>query len=59
MTSPDRPAIPRGILAGRVIAIGRRIDPSGVGAIIDGLLDGGVQAFELTSNDPEADALRW
>ncbi len=58
MTGSERPAIPRGILAGRVIAIGRRIDPAGVAAIIDGLLDGGVQAFELTLNDPESDALR-
>jgi 2-dehydro-3-deoxyphosphogluconate aldolase/(4S)-4-hydroxy-2-oxoglutarate aldolase len=53
-----RPAIPAGLLAGRVVAIGRRIDLAQVGPIIDGLLDGGVQAFELTLNDPEADALR-
>jgi 2-dehydro-3-deoxyphosphogluconate aldolase/(4S)-4-hydroxy-2-oxoglutarate aldolase len=52
-----RPAIPGGIIAGRVVAIGRRIELRTVGPIIDGLLDGGVQAFELTLNDPEADAL--
>ena len=54
----SRPAIPDGLLTGGVVAIGRRIDPSRVGAIIDGLAQGGVRAFELTLNDPEADALR-
>lgn len=58
MTESARPAVPAGITAGRVVAIGRRIDPARVGAIIDGLLQGGVQAFELTLNEPEADALR-
>ena len=54
----SRPAIPDGLLAGGVVAIGRRIDPSRVTAIIDGLALGGVRAFELTLNEPEADALR-
>ncbi len=53
-----RPAIPDGLRLGGVVAIGRRIDPSRVAAIIDGLARGGVQAFELTLNEPEADALR-
>ena len=58
MTEPVRPSVPPGITAGRVVAIGRWIDPDGVGEIIDGLLDGGVRAFELTLNEPESDALR-
>jgi 2-dehydro-3-deoxyphosphogluconate aldolase / (4S)-4-hydroxy-2-oxoglutarate aldolase len=53
----ERPAIPDGLLDGGVVAIGRRIDASRVGAIVDGLVAGGVGAFELTLNDPEADAL--
>jgi len=52
-----RPALPEGILAGRVIAIARRMGPENVGSVIDGLLDGGVRAFELTLNDPEAGSL--
>jgi 2-dehydro-3-deoxyphosphogluconate aldolase/(4S)-4-hydroxy-2-oxoglutarate aldolase len=55
---PDRPAIPDGLLAGGVVAIGRRIDAARVAAIVDGLAAGGVGAFELTLNEPEGDALR-
>jgi len=54
---PRRPAIPPGLLRGGVVAIGRRIDPARVAAVIDGLAGGGVEAFELTLNEPEADAL--
>lgn len=54
---PSRPALPDGLVAGRVIAIARRMGPGTVGSVIDGLLDGGVRAFELTLNAPEADAL--
>jgi 2-dehydro-3-deoxyphosphogluconate aldolase/(4S)-4-hydroxy-2-oxoglutarate aldolase len=53
-----RPAIPGPLTAGGVVAIGRRIDAARVAAIVDGLSGGGVYAFELTLNDPEADALR-
>jgi 2-dehydro-3-deoxyphosphogluconate aldolase/(4S)-4-hydroxy-2-oxoglutarate aldolase len=53
-----RPAIPHGIGAGGVVAIGRRVPPTAVHAIAGALADGGVGAFELTLNDPEDDALR-
>ena len=55
---PLRPAIPDGLLAGGVVAIGRRIAAARVGAIVDGLMAGGVGAFELTLNEPEDEALR-
>ncbi len=53
-----RPDIPEPISAGGVVAIGRRIAPDRVAAVVDGLAGGGLRAFELTLNDPEADALR-
>jgi 2-dehydro-3-deoxyphosphogluconate aldolase/(4S)-4-hydroxy-2-oxoglutarate aldolase len=53
-----RPAIPVGVSAGGVVAIGRRIAPDAAPAIAEALAAGGVLAFELTLNDPEADALR-
>jgi 2-dehydro-3-deoxyphosphogluconate aldolase/(4S)-4-hydroxy-2-oxoglutarate aldolase len=53
-----RPPIPDGITTGGVVAIGRRVSPSTVPAVAGALADGGVRAFELTLNDPEADALR-
>ena len=53
----DRPAIPDGLLAGGVVAIGRRIGAARVAAIAAGLAAGGVGAFELTLNEPEAEAL--
>ena len=56
-SSPFRPGIPDAIRVGGVVAIGRRIDAAAVGGVIDGLSRGGVRAFELTLNDPEADAL--
>jgi len=52
-----RPALPPGLHQGGVVAIGRRLDARRVAAIADGLLRGGVRAFELTLNDPEAEAL--
>lgn len=53
-----RPAIPAGLTAGGVVAIGRRISPVDVPAIAEALAVGGVRAFELTLNEPEGDALR-
>jgi len=53
-----RPAVPPGLLAGGVVAIGRYIAAEAAPAIARALADGGVRAFELTLNDPEADALR-
>ena len=57
MPMTTRPALPPGLHEGGVIAIGRRLDTARVAAIADGLLGGGVRAFELTLNEPEAGAL--
>lgn len=53
-----RPPIPPGLLAGGVVAIGRYIAADAAPGIARALADGGVRTFELTLNDPEADALR-
>jgi 2-dehydro-3-deoxyphosphogluconate aldolase/(4S)-4-hydroxy-2-oxoglutarate aldolase len=53
-----RPAIPVGITAGGVVAIGRRVDASVAPTIAQALADGGIGAFELTLNAPEDEALR-
>ena len=53
-----RPAIPPGLLAGGVVAIGRGVATGSAPDVARALADGGVRAFELTLNDPEADALR-
>jgi 2-dehydro-3-deoxyphosphogluconate aldolase/(4S)-4-hydroxy-2-oxoglutarate aldolase len=50
----ERPAIPGGILAGRVIAIGRGLPPEAILSIAANLADGGVRAFEITLNSPAA-----
>lgn len=55
---PTRPNIPAGILAGGVVAIGRRVPVGNVREIAEALAAGGVRAFELTLNEPEADAFR-
>lgn len=52
-----RPTIPAGLLAGGVVAIGRRVTHDSAPDVARALVDGGVRAFELTLNDPEADAL--
>ena len=52
-----RPAIPEAVLACGVVAIGRRLRPDVAVRVADALLAGGVRAFELTLNEPEADAL--
>jgi 2-dehydro-3-deoxyphosphogluconate aldolase/(4S)-4-hydroxy-2-oxoglutarate aldolase len=54
----ERPAIPAGIAVGGVVAIGRHITADAAPAIAEALAAGEVLAFELTLNDPEADALR-
>jgi 2-dehydro-3-deoxyphosphogluconate aldolase/(4S)-4-hydroxy-2-oxoglutarate aldolase len=56
MAAP-RPAIPDAIVVPGVVAIARRIDPSSIAAVAEGLLGGGVRAFELTLDDPETTAL--
>ena len=55
--SGDRPSPPSGLIEGGVVAIARRLDPTVVTAVADGLLEGGVRVFEVTLNDPEAAAL--
>lgn len=53
-----RPAIPAGLAAGGVVAIGRYITWDRAPGVARALADGGVRAFELTLNAPESDALR-
>jgi len=52
-----RPTIPSAIRDVGVLAIGRRLDTDSVLAIAEGLMAGGVRAFELTLNEPEAPVL--
>ncbi len=52
-----RPGIPAAIADVGVVAIGRRLPGGDVAAIADGLVAGGVRAFELTLNEPEASVL--
>lgn len=53
-----RPAIPVGITDGGVVAIGRRVTTELAPTVAAALAEGGVRAFELTLNEPEAEALR-
>ena len=53
-----RPAIPAGLVEGGVVAIARRLTPETAPAVARALADGGVRAFEITLNEPQADALR-
>ena len=48
VTSLRRPAIPAAILAGRVVAVGRRLDPYAIPQIADALEGQGIRAFEIT-----------
>lgn len=52
-----RPALPTAVTDGRIVAIGRRLDPALVEGVAGALLDAGVAAFEITLNEPEAEAL--
>jgi 2-dehydro-3-deoxyphosphogluconate aldolase/(4S)-4-hydroxy-2-oxoglutarate aldolase len=45
------------VTAGRIVAIGRRLEPARVLAVGEALIEAGVGAFELTLNEPEAEAL--
>jgi Entner-Doudoroff aldolase len=49
-----RAPIPPTIISGRVVGIGRRLDPSTAIAIADALMEGGVRAFEVTLNSEGA-----
>ena len=54
----SRPAVPDAIRNGRVIAIGRRLDPATVPSIASALLESGVRAFEVTmDSDGALDAI--
>ena len=50
----SRPPIPAEISAGGVIAIGRRLELSSILQVADALVAGGVRAFEVTLNSPDA-----
>jgi 2-dehydro-3-deoxyphosphogluconate aldolase / (4S)-4-hydroxy-2-oxoglutarate aldolase len=52
-----RPPMPAGLVHGGVVAIARNLTQDAVGSVADGLLRGGVRAFELTLNEPEDKAL--
>ena len=52
-----RPPIPAGVVDVGVVAIARNLTAEKVPDVADGLLRGGVRAFELTLNEPENDAL--
>jgi 2-dehydro-3-deoxyphosphogluconate aldolase / (4S)-4-hydroxy-2-oxoglutarate aldolase len=56
-TATTRPGIPAGITIGGVVAIGRRVTAAAGPGIAAALVHGGVRAFEVTLNEPEADAL--
>ncbi len=43
-----RPLIPEPILATRVVAIGRRLEPGVLAGVAEALVAGGIRAFELT-----------
>jgi 2-dehydro-3-deoxyphosphogluconate aldolase/(4S)-4-hydroxy-2-oxoglutarate aldolase len=49
-----RPLIPDAIQSSRVIAIGRRLEPSSIMHVAEALLAGGVRAFEVTLDSPDA-----
>jgi 2-dehydro-3-deoxyphosphogluconate aldolase / (4S)-4-hydroxy-2-oxoglutarate aldolase len=53
-TDAQLPAIPTPILDGRVIAIGRGLPPDRLVPIAKGLAAGGVRAFEITLDSPDA-----
>jgi 2-dehydro-3-deoxyphosphogluconate aldolase / (4S)-4-hydroxy-2-oxoglutarate aldolase len=52
-----RPPIPAGLVEGGVVGIARNLSEESVRGVADGLLRGGVRAFELTLNEPEDKAL--
>jgi 2-dehydro-3-deoxyphosphogluconate aldolase/(4S)-4-hydroxy-2-oxoglutarate aldolase len=56
-STTTRPQIPAGITTGGVVAIGRRVRAAAGPDIAAARAEGGVRAFELTLNEPEADAL--
>ena len=53
-----RPPLPAGLVTGGVVAIARRLTADTAPKVADGLVDGGVLAFEITLNEPMDGALR-
>jgi 2-dehydro-3-deoxyphosphogluconate aldolase/(4S)-4-hydroxy-2-oxoglutarate aldolase len=49
-----RPAVPDQIRTGRIIAIGRNLDPATVTTIAEGLREAGIRALEITLNSAAA-----
>ena len=49
-----RPEVPAAISVGRIIAIGRHLEPDLVPSIGDALRTGGIRVFEITANGPSA-----
>jgi 2-dehydro-3-deoxyphosphogluconate aldolase/(4S)-4-hydroxy-2-oxoglutarate aldolase len=54
VANPARPALPDAIREGRIVAIGRSLDPRRFEGIAEALLAGGVLAFEITLGSPDA-----
>jgi len=52
----SRPPIPQEISAGRIIAIGRRLQPDSIVGVAQALVEGGVRAFEVTMDSRDAAA---
>lgn len=61
ITSPsgsfERPSLPPQVTQGRIVAIGRKLAPELVDGVGEALLAAGIGCFEITLNDPEAEAL--
>lgn len=53
----DRPSLPPQVTQGRIVAIGRKLAPALVDGVGEALLAAGIGCFEITLNDPEAEAL--
>jgi len=52
-----RPALPAQVTQGRIVAIGRKLAPDLVTGVGEALLAAGIGCFEITLNEPEAEAL--
>jgi 2-dehydro-3-deoxyphosphogluconate aldolase/(4S)-4-hydroxy-2-oxoglutarate aldolase len=50
--SSARPGLPPQVTEGRIVAIGRRVDPALVDGIGEALLAAGIGCFEITLNEP-------
>lgn len=54
LSASGRSALPDEIAGPRVIAIGRGLPPDRIERIAEGLVAGGIRAFEITLNSPDA-----